>query len=85
MYRRNLKDSRGRLKAHTGTDPAEEEQRERVARALDWLLLLRLQGRPRRVPLSDIVPRNQEERENLAVLTEIERQAKEQGLLPKKH
>jgi hypothetical protein len=61
--RRNLEGRLNRLEAHTGTDPAEEERRERVARALDWLLLLRLQGRPRRAPLSDIVPRNQEERE----------------------
>jgi len=79
---RNLSARLTRLEAHTGPDPTEEERRERVIRALDWLLELRQQGRPRGVPLSDITPKNEEERENLLILEHLNRRARELGMLP---
>jgi hypothetical protein len=51
-------------------------------RALDWMLELRWQGRPRGSPLSDITPKNDEERENLVILEALHQRARELGMLP---
>jgi hypothetical protein len=82
MSRRNLNDRLNRLEAHTRPNPQEEARRERVIRALDWMLELRRQGRPRGAPLSDITPKNDEERENLVILEALHQRARELGMLP---
>jgi hypothetical protein len=81
MSRRNLNHRLNRLEAHT-PNPREEARRERVMRALDWMLELRWQGRPRGSPLSDITPKNDEERENLVILEALHQRARELGMLP---
>jgi hypothetical protein len=40
MSKSNITDRLNRLEAHIGPNPEEEARRERVIRALDWLLLL---------------------------------------------
>jgi hypothetical protein len=50
------------------TRPEKEATRKKIIRALNWLEELRQNGRPRGAPLSDIVPKNEEERENLVIL-----------------
>lgn len=67
-----IKDRLKRLESRSGLDDEKkEEARKRTCRALDWLEELRRNGVPRGVPLSDIVPRNDEERENLVILEHL--------------